>query len=102
MKRTARSKHADPPILVAALIAAMLIPGSASGGEILLREDFERPPKLVGWTEEGGWFGGKIGPGEGMHVTDTVSPAAGRCCLQFDLKKGAKGSGGVFHRIKPS
>jgi PKD repeat protein len=85
------------------LIAALLlsIPSCAWGGEILLREGFERPPKLVGWTEEGGWFGGKIGPGEGMHVTDKVPAAAGRRCLQFDLKKGEKGSGGVFHRIKP-
>lgn len=71
-----------------------------SSGEILLKEDFEQTPKLVGWMKKGGWFGGKVG--QGLEVTESVPAVSGKRCLQQNLKKGEKSSGGLFRLFKPS
>jgi hypothetical protein len=68
---------------------------------VLLFEDFEQEPKRAAWMKPGGWFDQEFKPGSGCEITDQVPAAAGKRCLQFNLKKGKTGSGGMFHLIKP-
>jgi len=69
---------------------------------VILVEDFEDEPKVVGWMQDGGWFGGaRFGPEAGQELSGK-KPAAGRRCLQYNLKTGKKSAAaGMFHRIKP-
>jgi hypothetical protein len=68
---------------------------------VVLYEGFEQDLKLVPWMQPGGWFDIDIGPGKGAEYS-TQSPAAGKRCLQYNLKTGKQGSGGMFHLIPPS
>ena len=68
---------------------------------VLLYEGFEQPLRQVEWRQPGGWFDLALGPGKGAEITDTL-PAGGKQCLQFSLKQGKQGSGGMFHLIAPS
>lgn len=68
---------------------------------VLLFEDFEGEPRKAPWMKPGGWFDQEFKPGSGCTITDQVPAAGGKHCLQFNLKKGKQGSGGMFHLIKP-
>ncbi|KPJ56332.1 MAG: hypothetical protein AMS16_02585 [Planctomycetes bacterium DG_58] len=85
---------------IAAVSVVMLV-ATCAHGEILLKEDFEETPKVLKWMERGGWFGTQVGPGKGLEITDKVA-ISGKRCLQFNLKKGKKSSGGLMHFFKPS
>jgi len=69
---------------------------------VLLVGEFEDTPKLVGWMQDDGWFGGPgFGPEIGQFLT-TTDPAGGRKCVEYHLKKGNKSAaGGMFHKIPP-
>ncbi len=68
---------------------------------VLLYEGFEKPFKSVDWMKPNGWFDLTLGPGQGAEIV-TTDPAAGTQCLQYNLKSGKQGSGGMFQLIKPS
>ena len=67
---------------------------------VLLYEGFEETLEQVEWMQPGGWFDIELGPGKGVEISDT-HPAAGGRCLQFNLKQGKQGSGGMFHLMRP-
>ena len=69
---------------------------------VLLYEGFEKPFVSVDWMKPGGWFDLTPKPGTGAEITDRVPAADGKRCLQFNLKQGKQGSGGMFHLIPPS
>lgn len=69
---------------------------------VLLYDGFERPFKTADWMKSGGWFDLTPAPGTGAEITDAVPAAAGKHSLQYNLKQGKQGSGGMFQLIKPS
>ncbi|MBC8877319.1 MAG: PKD domain-containing protein [Planctomycetes bacterium] len=85
---------------IVAVSVFMLVAAGASG-EILLKEDFEETPRILGWMEQGSWFGAEVGPSKGLEITDKVA-ISGKRCLQFNLTKGEKSSGGLMRFFKPS
>jgi len=86
--------------VLVSLFALGVLMGVARG-EILLYEDFEDKPKTVRWMGSGGWFEPKFEPGSGMELTTEVKCPKGQQCVKYNIKQGKKGSGGMFHKVKP-